>query len=286
MMKEFDESIKKNISQEELNVPSYVSKMIEDTLETLPEKEYKLQTYGYQKKCFVFAASLALFLLVFMPNISVTYAQTIAEVPIIGDIVKVFTLRKDIYEDDHHELSAQIPKIEDDKNQDSAVVINKDVDELATTVIQKFYDEIELSKEGYGSIYIDYEVITNDASWFTLKLNVNEVAGSSDSYARFYHIDRVNGKYVQLKDVLSEDGMKEVEAYLLKVMKEQMESDENLVYDIDEGVELLNGDSNFYFNENKDLVIVYNKYDIAPGYMGCPEFVIPKDIYIVYMYMR
>ena len=285
-MKEFDKIIKKKISQENLEVPSYVSNMIEDTLENLPEKEHKLQIYGYQKNWGMLAASIAVFLLVFMPNISVTYAQTIAEVPIIGDIVKVFTIRKDIYEDEHHELVADIPKIEDDNNLEGVVLINQEVDELASAIIQKFYDEIELSKDGYGSIYIDYEVFTNDASWFTLKLNVNEVAGSSDSYAKFYHIDRIRGDYVQLKDILSEDGIKKVEEYLQLEMKEQMEQDESLVYDIDEGVELLNGESNFYFNENKELVIVYNKYDIAPGYMGCPEFVIPKDIYMAYMYLK
>ena len=285
-MKEFDKTIKKKISQENLEVPSYVSNMIEDTLENLPEKEHKLQIYGYQKNWGMLAASIAVFLLVFMPNISVTYAQTIAGVPIIGDIVKVFTIRKDIYEDEHHELVANIPKIEDDNNLEGVVLINQEVDELASAIIQKFYDEIELSKDGYGSIYIDYEVLTNDASWFTLKLNVNEVAGSSDSYAKFYHIDRTRGDYVQLKDILSEDGIKKVEEYLQMVIKTQMEQDESLVYDIDEGVELLNGESNFYFNENKELVIVYNKYDIAPGYMGCPEFVIPKDIYMAYMYLK
>lgn len=285
-MKEFDKTIKKKISQDNLEVPSYVSNMIEDTLENLPEKEHKLQIYGYQKNWGVIAASITVFLLFFMPNISVTYAQTIAEVPIIGDIVKVFTIRKDIYEDEHHELVANIPKIEDDNNLEGVVLINQEVDELASAIIQKFYDEIELSKDGYGSIYIDYEVLTNDASWFTLKLNVNEVAGSSDSYAKFYHIDRTRGDYVQLKDILSEDGIKKVEEYLQMVIKTQMEQDESLVYDINEGVELLNGESNFYFNENKELVIVYNKYDIAPGYMGCPEFVIPKDIYMAYMYLK
>ena len=69
-------------------------------------------------------------------------------------------------------------------------------------------------------------------------------------------------------------------------MKEQMEQEENVTYFIDDDIEIIHEDSNFYFNENKDLVIVYNKYDIAPGYMGCPEFVIPQDVYEAYMYMK
>lgn len=285
-MTEFDKHIKNNVSVEEIKVPSYVSKVIEDTLEGLPEKECVLQKHSYQKNWMAIAASFAFFFLVFMPNVSVTYAQTMKDVPIIGDIVKVFTIRKEIYEDENHELNVEIPKLEDQTNEDGVSFINKDIEELTSAVIQKFYDDIELGKEGYGSIYIDYEVISNDVSWFTLKLNVEEVAGSSDFYAKFYHIDRKKGVYVQLKDILSEDGMKEVETYLLKIMKEQMEQEENVTYFIDDDIEIIHEDSNFYFNENKDLVIVYNKYDIAPGYMGCPEFVIPQDVYEDYMYMK
>ena len=277
-MTEFDKSIKKNITKENLEMPSYVSHMIGDTLENLPEKEYKLQKYGYQQKWIAFAAVLSVFLLIFMPNINVTYAQTLESVPIIGDIVKIFTIHKDIYEDGKHELQAEIPMVDDDKNQEEATLMNKDIEQLSTAVIQKFYEEIELSKNGYGSIYLDYEVIMNNASWFSLKLNVNEIAGSSDSYAKIYHIDRINGRYVQLKDLLNEDEMKKIEAYILKTMQSQMEQDKKIEYVIENDLKLITGESNFYFNENNDLVIVYNKYEIAPGYMGCPEFIIPKEI--------
>ena len=34
-----------------------------------------------------------------------------------------------------------------------------------------------------------------------------------------------------------------------------------------------------YFDDKGDLVIVFEKYDVAPGYMGCPEFVIPREVY-------
>ena len=34
-----------------------------------------------------------------------------------------------------------------------------------------------------------------------------------------------------------------------------------------------------FFTENGDLVIVYDKYTIAPGSMGNPAFTIPKSVY-------
>ena len=37
-------------------------------------------------------------------------------------------------------------------------------------------------------------------------------------------------------------------------------------------------DANFYFNEKNNLVFVFDKYEVAPGYMGVCEFEIPSDV--------
>ena len=31
----------------------------------------------------------------------------------------------------------------------------------------------------------------------------------------------------------------------------------------------------FYINQQNQVVVVFNEFDIAPGYMGMPEFIIP-----------
>ena len=36
--------------------------------------------------------------------------------------------------------------------------------------------------------------------------------------------------------------------------------------------------TNFYFNESGELVIAFDEYEVAPGYMGAPEFVIPQEV--------
>ena len=33
-----------------------------------------------------------------------------------------------------------------------------------------------------------------------------------------------------------------------------------------------------YWNDDGDLVIVFNKYDAAPGFMGTPEFTVKKSV--------
>ena len=33
-----------------------------------------------------------------------------------------------------------------------------------------------------------------------------------------------------------------------------------------------------YIDEAGQLVIVFDEYEVAPGYMGVPEFIIPTDL--------
>ncbi len=65
-------------------------------------------------------------------------------------------------------------------------------------------------------------------------------------------------------------------------MKSQMASDENIVYWIDSDIpewnfKTISDETGFYLNENEELVICFNEGDVAPMYMGCVEFVIPKE---------
>ena len=40
---------------------------------------------------------------------------------------------------------------------------------------------------------------------------------------------------------------------------------------------------NFYFSENGNIVIVFDKYEVGAGSSGAPEFEINKEIYEKYM---
>ena len=48
--------------------------------------------------------------------------------------------------------------------------------------------------------------------------------------------------------------------------------------DVADGFASLGENHNYYFNEDGELVIPFDKYEVAPGYMGCPEFVISPQI--------
>lgn len=66
-------------------------------------------------------------------------------------------------------------------------------------------------------------------------------------------------------------------------MKTQMEQNENISHFYEADMPGLNfhgltGEEHFYLNTNGELVVAFNEYDVAPGYMDAVEFTIPKTV--------
>lgn len=69
-------------------------------------------------------------------------------------------------------------------------------------------------------------------------------------------------------------------------MRQQMKADSSKSYFIDtkkddvpvDEFKKISGSQNFYLTSSGDLVIVFDKYEVAPGYMGAPEFTISKKL--------
>ena len=285
---QFDEYIKNLAQQEDIDLPESVRARTEQTLESLPLHMPKRKPRVWRTAASI-AACFVILMVGVMPNISVAYAAAVQDIPILGDLVQVFTIRNYFYEDDRHELDAEIPGVNDPVYEEAGALINKDIDELTNAAISKFYQELELHSEGgYGSVYITYETLTNTDKWFTLKLVVSEIQGSSNTYIRYYHIDRTRGNYVTFADLFDPTDYEVLEELVIGQMEAEMAENEEATYWIEDSLmgedfTVLNDEQNFYFNETGDLVIVYNKYEVAPGSMGCPEFAISFEEYGAYI---
>lgn len=283
-MNDFDKYIKSEVAKEQTDIPDSVKNRIEQTLVDLPEKKPVKKQIRILPRIAASAACFVFIILFLLPNVSVTYAQALEQLPVIGDLVRVVTIRNYYYDDNHWKMDINIPQIESEDSK-SVDYINKDVSELTTALINRFYEDLEINgNKGYGSLNVDYEVVTNTDSWFTLKLTVCQTAASSNTYFKFYHIDKNQGKIVELGDLFNTDKFSDsLVAEIKKQMQEQMANDENISYwinnsGIGEEFATVSADHNFYWNENGDLVIIFDKYEVGPGSMGTPEFVIDKGV--------
>lgn len=282
-MNEFDRFLKAKAKEETTEVPEQVKEKIEQTLSQLPEKR-RIKKSTVRFKAALAAAGFCLVALIILPNLSSVYGQALEKLPGIGSLVKVVTLRNYSYHDDYHELTMNVPKIEGEASE-ATEYINKSVEELTKILADRFDEDLkEIGDEGHSSLYVDYEVVTNTEEWFTLKITVFEAAGSSNTYYEYYHIDKQNGNIIQLGDLaVSDEFYTVLEEDIKRQMREQMAADENLIYWVDdspfeEETVQLDSAHNFYRNENGDLVIVFDKYEVAPGYMGTPEFTVSKTL--------
>ena len=50
------------------------------------------------------------------------------------------------------------------------------------------------------------------------------------------------------------------------------------IWSEEECFQSIDEDQDFYIDEAGQLVIVFDEYEVAPGYMGVPEFIIPTDL--------
>ena len=294
-MNKFDEELFHMAKDVPIEVPPNVSNKIDEVLVTLPDtKIYEPKNSLPTLNPRVVAACIGLVLFL-IPNMFPTLAHSMDNIPVLGDIIKIITIRDIDYNDGNHIIDVEVPSvgIEDINgnivNEEVSSFINADINELVTTLLDEFNSEY-IGKEGYGSLNIHYDVVTNSDTWFTLRITVLETSGSSNTFYKFYHIDKFKGDILSLSDLFIEDSgyIEIISDEIYRQMILQMENDDSTSYWIgdaypEEKIYLIKGNQNFYISERDNIVIVFDKYEVAPGMMGCPEFEISKDLYIDYL---
>lgn len=169
-------------------------------------------------------------------------------------------------------------------SEDGMKEINQDMEATVEELIRQFEDT--LSEEGYHGLHVTQEVVTDNAQYYTVKLSVLETEASGYEHNQFYTITKQTGNVVTLEDLFAEgsDYISAISENIKTQMKEQMAADEGVIYFLDNddmpefNFQGITEQTNFYFNERGELVIAFDEYEVAPGSMGAPEFVIPQEV--------
>lgn len=237
----------------------------------------------------------ALVIAVALPNMNANIAYAMEKLPVIGGFFKVVTFRDYEYDDANNNAEVKVPQVSveapesgavDEKLQDSAAKINLDIEKLTQDLIKKFEDTVAASGgEGHMGLYVNHEVVTDNDRWFTLKLTMEETQASGFTQEKYYTVDKQTGEVVGLSGLFRQDSdyVTVLSANIKEQMRARMKADEEKVYYLDSDMpidefEQISGDQNFYFNKDGGLTIVFDEYEVAPGYMGVQEFVIPSDV--------
>lgn len=232
---------------------------------------------------------------VILPNVNGDIAKAMENIPVLGKYFEIVTFRNYEYKDEHNEAEVSIPKIElqegaTEQEKNTAESINKSVEEYAQGFVEQFKANLVSQEEGYQGLDISYDVIMDTQSWLTIKVTALQVQASGYEQAKFYNVDKTTGKEIALADLFTEgsDYVGVISENIIAQMKEQMEADEGSIYFFEGSGQDMTGmeefnfkqikeDQNFYKNEKGELVIAFDEYEVAPGYMGAVEFTIPSE---------
>ncbi|PNV62705.1 DUF3298 domain-containing protein [Clostridium sp. chh4-2] len=269
---------------EEIPVPEQALERMKQGIESAKKESKILKITKYMKNTGVTAAAAVLAITV-LTNVNPTIANAMEQIPVIGAIAKVVTFRT--YEDhtNNFEAEIQVPKIETENGQ-AADGLNKTIEEYAQSLIKQYEDDLK-SSEGQGnySLTSNYEVVTDSEQYLSLRINTTLAIGSGTQYVKIFTIDKKTGEILTLDSLFKDvpDYKEKISQNIKKQMEDQMTADENIFYfyhseNPEDDFKGITGEESFYFNQTGDLVITFDEYEVAPGYMGAVEFTIPKDL--------
>ena len=213
-------------------------------------------------------------------NVNPVFASSVANNNFMKPIVKILTANK--YEFNENNMYAKVvtPELKGITNKEIEDKINAEIEKMSNELISQFETESEdlkaADKDAHLGLESNYTIRTDNDSVLSVDIYVVNTVGSSSTIHRFYNIDKQTGEVITLKDKFQNDDnyLETISKYIENEMLATSNPEEGIVYfaDYDEIYSLLSTKQQFYINESGNVVIVFDKYEVGPGSMGCPEF--------------
>ncbi|MEC2075094.1 DUF3298 and DUF4163 domain-containing protein [Metabacillus fastidiosus] len=243
------------------------------------------------RKSWIIAIAAAVILFISSINANPSFAQTMEKVPIVGNLIKLLTFVEYKVEEENFHANIKVPEIRNLENQSLQSALNEKYLKENKQLYKSFMDEMDKLKEkNEGNIGVDsdYEVIEENEQILTIRRTVVKTAASAEQTVQYDTVDKKNEVLITLPSLFkNNDYVKVISENIKEQMRNQMKKDQNKIYWVegtgseimdDEAFKIISKDQNFYINKKGKLVISFNEYDVAPGYMGVVEFEIPTKI--------
>lgn len=217
-----------------------------------------------------------------------------ASVPGMESVVRVLTMNRYHLEEEMIEaniVTAQLEGLKDRKVQD---MINEQLRTDAQAAFDGALDaKNDMEKKGKEGSKApmgwecNYQVKTDTEELLALDVWLYQSMGSSSVIHRYYNVDKKHSSLLTLPDLMKDhpNYVRELSEYIQKEMKKANAAGEGMYFidseDIfgEEAFTQIAEDQLFYLNEQGQLVICFEKYQVAPGSEGAPEFVIPSEYF-------
>ncbi|SCH42732.1 Anti-sigma-V factor rsiV [uncultured Clostridium sp.] len=243
-------------------------------------------------KCAGVAAGLAIVFTTAL-NTNTAFADMAARLPVVGGVARLLTFRSYEKDEGDWKISVKIPSVEmiaaDTNGLDDS--LNQEIHELCIRYgeeaqqrameYKKAFMETGGTEEEWAAHNIEinvwYEIKSQTEDYLSFAVMGTESWTSAYSEARYYSIDLKNGKLATLQTLLGDEYVRKADESIQTAMRERQETEGIEFWAQDEGgFSGIDENTKFYVNEKGNPVIVFDKYEIAPGAYGAMEFEVER----------
>ena len=239
-----------------------------------------LRTAGSLAACFV--------LLIGGLNLFPGFASAAAEIPVLGGLFQVLTVRDYDAVQDQINYHVSVPEIQTEGDDALAQKVNAEIQERVDAHLEETKQLWEEYREAYLAtggtqeewdqrqmdVIVDYEIKSQTDT--TVSFVVNLFQGSFNAYNKlyFYNLNLAEDRDITLADLLGEDWVEICNAAIQKQIDASV--DENgftYFFPPDKGgFTTVDEDTDFYIGADGVPVVVFPQYEIAAGAAGAVEF--------------
>ena len=239
-----------------------------------------LRTAGSLAACFV--------LLIGGLNLFPGFASAAAEIPVLGGLFQVLTVRDYDAVQDQINYHVSVPEIQTEGDDALAQKVNAEIQERVDAHLEETKQLWEEYREAYLAtggtqeewdqrqmdVIVDYEIKSQTDT--TVSFVVNLFQGSFNAYNKlyFYNLNLAEDRDITLEDLLGEDWVEICNRAIQKQIDASV--DENgftYFFPPDKGgFTTVDEDTDFYIDVDGVPVVVFPQYEIAAGAAGAVEF--------------
>lgn len=265
-----------------IEIPPELESVVNDAVRRSKEKRPKRQVFrnlmiGTTAAAAIFVGSI---------NVSPSFAQAMGNVPILGSIVQVLTVHEIVFNEERFSANLATPTITGLADEELQASLNEKYLTENKALFDEFQEEMKDMEElGGGHLGVDtgYEVMTDTERILSIGRYYVNTVGSSSTTFTYDTIDKIDNVLITLPSLFKDEQyISAISAYIETEIERQMKADEDIVYfteeDFGEGFMTIEADQQFYITDEGKLVISFDKYEIAPGYMGMITFEIPTEV--------
>ena len=221
-------------------------------------------------------------------NTSPVFAKEAAQLPVIGGVARILTFRSYETEKDDIAVSVEIPTIEMIAA-DTGITVDGINQEILERCEQYARDAL-LRAEEYRTAFLDTGGTPDEWAEHNIKITVGyEIRQQSNDYlsfvvrgtenwtnayseSKYYNLDLNTGRPVTLQDLLGSDYVELADKSIWEQIARRQNAGEVFFTAEEGGFTGISEYVRFYINRDNRPVIVFEKYEIAPGSSGEVEF--------------